>query len=135
MLTENCSQTCSNMRPRFSLKWLLIVFTILGVAFYVAFVRPTVIANRFIESLKDTEYTTLPSDLAGQDEMLRTRKWKFKDARLEPREWADVWRCRQRFSILLSREPPYINTVIVGLTARPSHLKVDRIVHGGSSFE
>jgi hypothetical protein len=123
------------MRPRFSLKWLLIAFTILGVAFYVAFVRPTAQANRFIESLKAAEYTTLPSDLVPNDEMLRTRKWKFKDARLESREWADVWRCRRRFSILLSREPPFINTVIVDLAAGPSHFEVNRIVHGGSSFE
>ena len=39
------------MRFRFSLKWLLILFAVLSVFLYALFIRPTVIAQRFIQTV------------------------------------------------------------------------------------
>jgi hypothetical protein len=122
------------MRPRYSIRWLLIAFGILTVVFYLLFVRPTVLAEKLITSTKDGVHAPLPPSLTRNDDMLQNRKWKFKDARLQPREWADVWRFRRRFTLILSREPPFINTVLLDITAGPIGYYLNRTVHGQSTF-
>ena len=117
------------------MRWLLIAFSVLAIVFYLLFVRPTVLAEKLITSTKNGVHARLPASLTRNDDMLQKRKWKFKDARLQLREWSDVWRCRRRFSLILSREPPYVNTVLLDITALPTGYHLNRTVHGQSSFE
>src|SRR6478735_5443629 len=88
------------MRPRFSLRWLLIVFTLIAVALYVFFVHPTVAANRFVVAVNRGDFRELTA--LG---MLKSLKSIIKDfsfenytvsAELKPRTWRDVCKfCRK----------------------------------------
>lgn len=81
------------MRPRFSLRWLLLVFTLLTVAFYLLFVSPTFVADRLIAASDRDDLSELKPWL-GVPPVLRIRS-----ARLQPREWSDVWRFQRRFTL------------------------------------
>lgn len=82
------------LRPRFSLRWILVLFAFVGVILYLFFVRPTVIAQQLIASVKSPDFkpgSLLPSDDGG--------KWTLQDAYLQPREWTDVWKCQRRVQV------------------------------------
>ena len=80
------------MRPRFSLKWLLIAFTVLSVLFYVLFIRPTVNAERFVADINAGNYSQLPV-------FKNTIRILDADAFLLPRSWDDALRCRWRIGV------------------------------------
>ena len=115
------------MRPRFSLRWLLIGFTVLTIAFYFLFVRPTMIAQQLVASVKSTEFkpgSLLPS---GDKEVQGT--WKVKDAYLQPREWSDVWRCQRRAQVIatLNNPPGSPTRMLVNYTAGPLHTQMNQL--------
>lgn len=91
------------MRPRFSLKWLLTAFTILGVAFYVAFVRPTVIANRFLTFIQEPDVQGAQSLCVAGSEPFLLPGWKdvneVTESELSPRTWNDIWKMQRRVEI------------------------------------
>lgn len=86
-------------RFRFSLRWLLVGFTVLSVGFYFLFVRPTVIANRFVAVMGRGDYRNL--DAIGVHPWFErfSGKPNHVEAQLQPREWADVWHFRRRIVV------------------------------------
>lgn len=97
------------MRPRFSLRLILLAFALLGLALYVFVVRPTALAQRFVAAVEERDYD------AAQRLMVDGGDWgrvvrppqSFKAdriyAELMPREWQDVWRVRRRIILRISR--------------------------------
>jgi hypothetical protein len=124
------------MRPKFSLKWLLVLFIVLAAAFYNLVVRPTALATSLIADARKGNYAAVTS-LVPNDELLQNGNgtWKFSDARLQPRNWTDLWRCQRRFSILLAREPPFVNSTVLEITAGPTGYFVDKVIHGQSKLD
>jgi hypothetical protein len=82
------------MRPRFSLKWLLIAFTVLSVAFFVAIVWPTLIAQRFVSAIERGDYDDAVS-MCAEEKRQGLAEWFFRDnatvkVTLAPRGWRDI---------------------------------------------
>lgn len=94
------------MRPRFSLRWLLIAFAFSGFVFYLLFVRPTAIATRFVAAVEngdvDLQKSFYPSDQL-QNQAYLSAAQRFNDFRtasmsIEPRTWKDFVNCRRRIT-------------------------------------
>ena len=99
------------LRPRFSLKWLLIAFTILGVAFYVAFVRPTVIANRFIALVDRDENQKAQALFSDSTTLVFKTTPVIVRAELLPRTWEDVYKMQRRLDVdVIPTQPQVINS-------------------------
>jgi hypothetical protein len=81
------------MRPRFSLRWLLIGFTFLTVIFYLLFIRPTVVAQRLVSAVKNGERS--PGILGTWGH----HPWQVEKAALQPRTWPDIWQFRRRVRV------------------------------------
>jgi hypothetical protein len=84
------------MQPRFSLRWLLIAFTLLAVVFYLLFVRPTVIANQFIAAVERGDFRTaeklyVSGSKTSIPELLTQVQDPTVKAKLFPSKWRDVW--------------------------------------------
>jgi hypothetical protein len=104
------------MYPRFSLKWLLIAFTILGVAFYIAFVRPTVIAKRIAAEIErgdlfvETLHPFRLGDSKSQTTWARLKRWSASGnpvkVSLEPRTWDDLFNFRRRLTLVYEFKEP-----------------------------
>jgi hypothetical protein len=90
------------VRPRFSLRLLLVVFALLALALYLCVVRPTALAEQFVAAVSDRDYTTAQQllgdkrDWSVAGKSLQGRVPKAMYVRLLPREWGDVYRCRRR---------------------------------------
>ncbi len=91
------------MRPRFSLRWLLGAVTLASVFLYLLFVRPTVVAQRFVDSVNQADYhelarltlngAPLKARLEGIAPRVTYSSTNLKaTASLDPRTWRDVWR-------------------------------------------
>ena len=95
---------------RFSLRRLLIVTGLVAVLLYVLILRPTVIAKQFIQEVQTSNDVNpiLKKYFYG---VVRDAE-KFEGCNLEPRTWADVFACKQRFTVImrgtyhLQIEPP-----------------------------
>lgn len=94
------------IRPRFSLRWMMIGFTLFTVVLYVLFVRPTVLAKQFAGAINRADGGELETvTLNGIS--LRTRMSKIAPrvtysptnvkamAALVPQTWRDVWKFRR----------------------------------------
>ncbi len=89
------------MRPRFSLRWLLIAFTLVAVALYVFFVHPTVRANRFAGAINGGDFAELKA--LGMNEKLGVSLEVCKvKAILKSRTWRDVFKFRRKASVLVT---------------------------------
>lgn len=96
------------MRPRFSLRVILVVVAVVAGALYVGCVRPTMIAQRFVAAVMRRDYAAA-SRLAGD------KRWQavvhpnngirpdWVYAELVPREWADWWRCERHIILRVSQ--------------------------------
>ena len=88
----------AHMRFRFSLRWMLIAFTVLSVFFYVLFIRPTVIANRFVTAIRNGDFETAESLCSGTtphfltEAIKENRKPVWVGAKLTPRTWGSLSR-------------------------------------------
>lgn len=105
------------MRPRFSLRWLLILFAFFAFALYFCFVRPTALANKFV-------YLVEHDDLKGADSLLiephqplalvlyagTEPDQRVLQAVLNPRSWEDIWKCRRRIDIHVIRANIQLST-------------------------
>jgi len=92
------------MRFRFSLRWLLIAFTVLSVFFYVLFIRPTVIANRLVTSvgMYDLRELSKTADPAWKESVKDQVMSGSQYAELEPANWSDIYNFQRRVVLKLS---------------------------------
>lgn len=90
-------------RPRFTMRWVMIAFTVLGVAFYVLFVRPTVLAEQFVRNIQRGDFAeaeAMLSDPARNRFGKSTRLAKRSTiASMYPRDWSDVWHFRRTIEV------------------------------------
>ena len=98
------------MRPRFSMRLLLVVVTILAATCYVLLVRPTVIAKRFVAAVNERDQVAAQSLLPSRDfwmgrEFLAISNPPAKEvaprlvfvyAEVLPREWNDICAFQRR---------------------------------------
>jgi hypothetical protein len=83
------------VRPRISLRWLLIAFTLIAIALYVFFVHPTVRANRFVGRINGGDFGELKA--IGLTEKLAVSLEDCEvSAELRPRTWRDVCKFRRK---------------------------------------
>jgi hypothetical protein len=131
-------------RPRFSMKWLLISFTILSMIFYVLFIRPTVIANRFASAANSGNYEYALSLIPEGPRKIIAEyldgiaKPTFKVA-IYAREWSDIWRLQRRLLIQIipgerksgSQLPDVgLGSDAVATISGVSHLKIYFVTYG-----
>lgn len=87
----------ANMRFRFSLRWLLILFVFFGMVFYFFFVRPTVIAHGFASAIQYGDVRRMqsffPSSQTDKDEF---DNLVYQDAEVREQTWEDVRNFRRR---------------------------------------
>lgn len=98
------------MRPRFSLRWLLIAFAVLAIAIYF-FVRPTLTAHRFIATVQNRNFSQIIALVANNQDAgfevfqehwaRRSEQVKMK-ATLRPRDSADTFSFRRRIEFSVS---------------------------------
>lgn len=95
------------MRPRFSLRVILVVVAVVAGALYFGCVRPTMVAQRFVAAVMRRDYA-VASQLAGDERWQavvqpdgRRADWLY--AELVPREWADWWRCERHIILRVSQ--------------------------------
>ena len=86
---------------------MLLAFTLLAVVFYVCFVRPTVLAKRFVAAVESRQFEYADS-LMGQGRNFFVAN-ADSDSQLVavhifPRSWSDVWRFRRRVSVSVSAQ-------------------------------
>src|SRR5690349_11127272 len=98
-------------RLRISLRRLLIGFTVLSIAFYVVFVRPTTLADRFSKAIQEGDIKGAASLAGSIDES--TIESNYSDpvttAEVLPRNWSDIWRCRRRVTVWANVATKYRN--------------------------
>jgi hypothetical protein len=98
------------MRPRFSVRLLLVIFAVLAAACYLVFARPTVIAERFVAAVKARDFRV--AELLLKPQRFRsganliayymspsaepTTKAVLIYAEVLPREWSDIWSFQRR---------------------------------------
>jgi hypothetical protein len=83
------------VRPHFSLRWLLIAFTLIAIALYVFFVHPTVRANRFIGAVNRGDFTELKA-LKMHDKLKVSLEDCMVTGELTLRTWRDVYKFRRK---------------------------------------
>jgi len=118
-------------RPQISLRWLLILFTVLSVSFYVLFVRPTVLAKQFVQAANSGDFSALKTMTAGSTEgMLEDVQSYHKDftfenckvsADVKPCTWRDVYKFRRKVTLHIAFPP--------GVIRSPSALDNFLVVH------
>jgi hypothetical protein len=114
------------MRPRFSLRWLLLALTVFALGLYVLFVHPTVRAQQLVAAINRGDYQTL-IDLKMQQAMQQSydRAYAFENcdttAELTPRTWPNVYKCCR--NVVVHVKFPS------GGTARPSGVDFYVTVH------
>jgi hypothetical protein len=97
------------MRRRFSIRILFIGIAIVATVVYVFVVRPSAIAQRFVAAIALQDYDRagamlrLPNDWVRIVRPLDSEKADRVYAELQPREWRDVWNCRRRIRVTVSR--------------------------------
>jgi hypothetical protein len=80
-----------------SLRWLLVVVALLSLLFYLFFVRPTVIATRFMAVVKRGDYKTAESLVHGTDRRFLTgiieelEQPVIVDVELVPQYWQSLF--------------------------------------------
>lgn len=94
------------MRPRFSLRWLLILFAVLSVVLYLLFIRPTVNANRFVDEFEESSDAAIGS--FGNKTLIQVFENEVNPVRvlIEPRTWHDVWQSQRRIRFQTVRPDP-----------------------------
>lgn len=88
-------------RPRFTMRWLLVGFAVLTVAFYFLFVRPTHVASRFVRAVNEGAVKRATSMIEHGDKTWITSGYADTTIATEllPREWSDVWHFRRRIVV------------------------------------
>jgi hypothetical protein len=98
------------MRPRFTIRWLLVLVAALATLCYVLFVRPTVMAYRFVEAIEQRDYSAakvlLHSNRPNRitPPLEDTESINFAYAEVLPREWSDIWALQRRLILRIRRQ-------------------------------
>lgn len=81
----------------------MIAFTVLGVAFYVLFVRPTVLANQFVRDIQAGDFAQADALLGEAVKNRFGKSTGFEEhttvASVYPRDWSDIWRFRRTIEV------------------------------------
>jgi len=132
---SNPSPRPDPMRPKFSLRLMLILIALVSVALYVFIVRPSAFANRFVAAIGEQDFDT------AQRLLMNEREWRrvvnpdvsgMPDriyAELMPREWQDVLRAQRRIVLRLSRHNNFRGNYVdwtedFDVAARPRGLQI-----------
>jgi hypothetical protein len=97
------------LRLRFSIRWLLVLIAATATLCYVLFVRPTVVAHRFVEVIKHRDYTAARGLLLRRwphgikPPLSDTESITFAYAEVLPREWGDIWALQRRLILRIRR--------------------------------
>lgn len=90
-------------RPRFTIRWVMIAFTLLGVAFYFLFVRPTVLADQFVRDIQRGDFAQAESLLSDPTKNRFGKRSKLATsttvASVYPRDWRDIWHFRRTIEV------------------------------------
>jgi hypothetical protein len=90
------------MRPRFSMRVLLVVLALLAAVCYLLLVRPTMLADRFDAAVNARDYAKAQALLRQPNAGPSRKLWEFKSiaigsrqihfvyAEVLPREWRDL---------------------------------------------
>jgi len=96
------------MRPRFSVRVLLVAVALLAVACYQLLVRPRVMAERFVAAVNKRDFTQAQTLLQHPDPRILNRFFTFSSVQIRsrrivsiyaemlPREWRDIAACHRR---------------------------------------
>lgn len=103
------------MRPRFSLRLLMIAVTLLAIACYWFFVRPTAIAQRFVSAVGEKNYQQAESLCFDVDsKFLSETLDKIGNAEvqveIQPRDWQDIWKLQRRMILKVVPKEPLPNS-------------------------
>jgi hypothetical protein len=98
------------LQLRFSIRWLLVLIAATATLCYVLFVRPTVMAYRFVEAIEQREYATARGLLRLDNyrygilpPLSDTESINFAYAEVLPREWSDIWALQRRLILRIRR--------------------------------
>lgn len=82
-------------RFRFSMRWLLVFFSLFGAILYVLFVRPTAVANQFADRVNRGQLSELMQLHNASNQLFPIAHDVHLSAKVLPRDWYD-WRHFQR---------------------------------------
>jgi hypothetical protein len=97
------------MRRRFSIRMLFVGIAIVAAILYALVARPTMHAQSFVAAIAQQDYGRAGTMLLRHSDWVRvvrplnSEKADRIYAELQPREWADVWNCRRRIRVTVSR--------------------------------
>jgi hypothetical protein len=87
------------MRPRFSLRRLLIALTLFALVLYLFFVHPTVRAHQLVAAINQADFRELIAFGMLGSLQSHDKSYSFENcdtiAELTPRTWPDVYKCRR----------------------------------------
>jgi hypothetical protein len=99
------------IRLRFSIRWLLVLIAATAALCYVLFVRPTVVAHRFVKTIERRDYSTALGALLKswpysgiRPPLNDTESISFAYAEVLPREWSDIWSLQRRLILRIRRQ-------------------------------
>jgi hypothetical protein len=96
------------MRPRFSVRVLLVVVSVLAFVCYLLLVRPSVLADQFVAAVNQRDFMAANSLLLHRSSRLNEKFTEFETvapdskriafiyAEVLPREWRDIRSCQRR---------------------------------------
>ena len=98
------------MRPRFSLRWMLIAFNLLAVVLYVLSIRPTAIATQFVNRVNSGDLSefhaldtglgmTVQDNIRGFSQGTHTIEIVGTSATLKPRTFSDFFMLRRSIEV------------------------------------
>jgi hypothetical protein len=97
------------MRPRFTIRLALVSIAILAASSYVLFVRPSNLAQEFVNAVNQRDYSQAESLLKTENSSPRSlftfyptpvefsKSTTMIYAEVLPREWRDIWSFQRRF--------------------------------------
>jgi hypothetical protein len=89
-------------RPRFSLKGLLVLVTFAALLFYLALVRPTIVANKLVTDVESGERNKHKSICEEYFGIRVSKNDTTLTVDLLPRTWIDVLKCQRRIMLVAS---------------------------------
>ncbi|HEX3601895.1 MAG TPA: hypothetical protein VHU84_17210 [Lacipirellulaceae bacterium] len=99
------------MRPRFSLRTLLVLFFVISVTSYVVLVRPSAIANNFARLVEAKDFAQAESLFRDKSNHSLTditddNRTYSVEVQRSPTAWSDIWKLQRRISVHLKPDTP-----------------------------
>lgn len=120
------------MRPRFTLRTLLILTALAAAACYWFVARPTIVANRFVAAVNRGDYPAaqaLAIQPASWDQppdwrLLNTKPLQYS-AQVQPRTWVDLCCARRRIQFQISPHPEEDDATILIQDSKSHRFRVN----------